>query len=63
MNTEELSELIDKQEEIHKKIMDNLPDDVTECHCDDPEHYSYIHNGNLFDEIMTVCINCGGMVV
>ena len=33
-----------------------------ECHCDDREGFSYIHNGK-FPEIMTICLNCGGIVV
>jgi len=41
------------------KILDEMENE--ECTCDECETISFIHEGE-WEEIITRCINCGGMV-
>jgi len=36
--------------------------DLDICRCQEPCRDSFIHHGNLFDEIIYYCRSCGGMI-
>lgn len=62
---DEIQGFIDIIASAEKKIfeaVDELPGAGSDCNCDEPTIYKYIHEGNHFDEIMTICISCGGAV-
>lgn len=59
---EKLFNEYNKSEDKLFKELGKLKNCGTECNCDDPENFNYIHEGN-FDEIVMVCLNCGGDVV
>ena len=65
MGKEELEELIAQHSRLENTILDKisaLPNYGGECHCDG-NRFQTIHNGNLFDEIMSYCLECGGLKV
>ncbi len=41
--------------------LDELENADNECNCDDCETINFIHDGE-WPEIVTRCLNCGGMV-
>lgn len=63
-------ELIGMAEECYKleqTIMeraDELPRAGQDCNCglSDMEMYQYVHDGYSFDEIISICLKCGGNV-
>ena len=58
----DLKENIKKYCELEIKIIEELDNmDNVECHCDNCETISFIHDGE-WAEIVKRCINCGGMV-
>ena len=60
-----LKEKVEKYCELEEEIMDDLsklPRVGQECNCDEQETFSYVHEGNHFDEIIIFCITCGGYV-
>jgi len=66
MDLEELRTKAKQRKDLEKEILENVPGegDDTECTCDssDKEPFEYIHNGNLFYEVMIICLRCGGMI-
>ncbi len=57
-----LKDMIDEYHALEGKILDELDaKEMDECSCDDCETIDYVHNGE-WKEIMTKCINCGGVV-
>lgn len=48
-------------EELERAIFLMLPDNDL-CGCEESEPYHKIHHGNLFREIHTYCLKCGGLV-
>lgn len=65
MSIEKRQAFVDIIAQAENKLFDSLSElenDGQECRCDDRTVYKYIHEGSHFDEIMAVCINCGGYV-
>lgn len=61
----QLRTLLNQHKILEQRIINKLselPNTGGECGCDG-ESFSYIHEGNLFPEIVTVCVDCGGMKV
>lgn len=62
------TKIIDLVLEHHKlrerilTLISELKNDGGECDCADQETFEYVHYGNHFDEVISVCINCGGIV-
>ena len=51
--------------ELENKFRDKIADLEnygSDCNCEDQTVIQFIHNGNMFDEIENICLNCGGMV-
>lgn len=54
--------LVKEHSSIEKEILESLPEGEVECRCEDNyDTFEYIHWGNHFPEIMSVCLRCGGM--
>ena len=48
---------------LHNGILETVPSkDECRCRRDDVDSYDYIHYGSMFNEVMSICLNCGGMV-
>lgn len=61
---DEIIKLVEQHGEIEEKILrsiDGLENDGADCNCKDRVIFKYVHEGN-FDEIMEVCLNCGGII-
>ena len=49
--------------EVERELK-NLPNYGSDCNCDECEEtVKLIHEGNICDEIMEYCLNCGGYIV
>lgn len=60
-----LQEKIDKWAKLEKEIFLELsekPNSDGNCECNNREIIKVVHEGSHFDEIITICINCGGSV-
>ena len=46
------------------ELLDTLPRNGCSCNCelDERKVFRYIHDEGDFDEIMEVCLNCGGFI-
>lgn len=60
---EELTNLRLKLEILIGEELGRLPSFDDECHCDHRDTIKFIHEGNLFDEIIEYCLDCGGIIV
>lgn len=63
----ELSLMAEECYQLENEIMeraDELPRAGQDCNCDicNREVYSYVHEGSSFDEIIKLCLKCGGYV-
>lgn len=59
--TEEILKLIALKDRLEKKIIEMLPVENDTCHCKQHDTIDIIHYGNLFKEILTYCVQCGGI--
>lgn len=62
----ELSELAEECYQFEREILERaseLPREGQDCNCkiDEREAFSFVHEGD-FDEVMIICIICGGYV-
>ncbi len=61
-----LRQLKNQRENIEDEMKDllaKLPNgSVSECDCDESESISFIHFGNMFTEVISYCMKCGGML-
>jgi len=64
-----LDSLIKQRDKLTEEILDIIarrPNYGGECHCgfsSSPNIFMDIHEGNLFNEIVAYCIECGGIKV
>ena len=58
----QLAELYAKTEKELEDELGKLPNEGQPCDCDDREVIKFVHEGNLFDEVLKTCLNCGGYV-
>lgn len=62
---QKIKELIDRYADTEEELMQELsklPNEGMACDCDDCQTVKFVHEGNLFDEVITTCLNCGGYV-
>ena len=61
-----IGDLLQQYKEAEKRLWDAIETihdvDGHECRCDEREPVEYVHDGNMFKELLATCANCGGYI-